>query len=128
VFYTGGGMNKTLQASADPRHAPKGCPFYIVGGSQNAALDPTASDNGKGTVCTMYFTNAQVVTTKGESTVPYIVLAHELIHSYHCLNGIKKDGPDEELWTSGIGQFDKEPLSENVIRGQLKMKLRVDYF
>jgi Effector protein len=128
AFYTGGGMNKTLQPSADPRHSPKGCPFYIVGGSQNAAKDPVATTNGQGSVCDMYFTNVQVVTTKGEATYPFIVLAHELIHSYHCLYGIKKDGSDEELWTSGLGTFADEKLSENVIRDQLKVKPRIDYF
>jgi hypothetical protein len=128
AWVSGGGMTKTLQASADPRHSPDGCPFYIVGGSQNAAFDPSASTGGQGSVCTMYFTNVQVVTTKGERTYPFIVLAHELIHSYHCLYGIKKDGKDEELWTSGIGIYASESMTENVFRKQLGLKPRTDYF
>lgn len=129
AWVAGGGMTKTLEKSADPRHAaPAGCPFYILGGSQNAAKDPSASGNGNGSVCTMFFTNVQVITTKGEVTHPFIVLAHELIHSYHCLNGIKKEGQDEELWTTGIGAFASETLSENVIRTQLGLPARKAYF
>lgn len=129
AWASGGGMAKTLQASPDPRHvAPKGCPFYLLGGSQNASKDPTAAGNGSGSVCTMYYTNVQVITSKGEASFPYIVLAHELIHSYHCLTGIRKDGPDEELWTTGIGKFKDEKLSENAIRQQLGLKLRTEYF
>jgi hypothetical protein len=121
-------MERTLEASPDPRHSPKGCPFYILGGSQNAAKDPVAAENSQGSVCTMFFTNVQIITSKGEATQPFIVLAHELIHSYHCLNGIKKDGKDEELWTTGIGIYEKEPISENAIRDQFKMALRLEYF
>lgn len=123
-----GGMDKTLVASADPRHSPKDCPFYLLGGSQNAAKDPTASGNKDGSVCTMYFTNVQVITSKGEATQPYIVLAHELIHSYHCVTGIRLDGPNEELWTTGIGAYATEAISENAIRGELGLPLRAEYF
>lgn len=124
------GGKQTLNPSIDPRHSPEGCPFYRLGGSKNAAKDPVASTNGQGSVCTMYFTNAELLTSKGEKAYPFIVLAHELIHSYHCLYGIKKDGKDEELWTTGIGVFADEKLTENVFRTQLKVAggLRTQYF
>ncbi|MGH7625634.1 MAG: M91 family zinc metallopeptidase [Gemmatimonadaceae bacterium] len=128
AWVPGGGTSKTLEPSPDPRHVgANGCPFYILGGSLNAAKDPAASTNKQGSVCKMLFTNVQVVTTNGEKTQPYIVLAHELIHSWHCLTGIKKDGPDEEVWTTGIGKFASEPLSENVIRTQLGVQPRTIY-
>lgn len=116
-------------ASASDRHiAPNGCNHYIMGSSANAALDPTASGDGTGSVCKMMFTNAQFLNSKGEMvTHPYIVLAHELIHSYHCLYGIKKP-KDEELWATGIGIYAGEPMSENVFRTQLKLPPRLEYY
>lgn len=122
-------MGGTIQASSDARHvAPNGCNAYLVGSSANAALDPTASGDGTGSVCKMMFTNAQFLNSKGEMvTQPFIVLAHELIHSYHCLYGIKK-AKDEELYTTGIGIYADEPMSENVFRTQLKLKPRVEYY
>ncbi len=130
AYYSGGGMNKTLMPSVDPRHkAPEGCMFYKVGGSQNAAKDPASSTlKGQGTVCTMYFTNVEVITSKGETARPYIVLAHELIHSYHCLYGIKKEGKDEELCTTGIDGFEDQEITENKIRTELKVQKRLAYF
>ncbi len=107
--------------------APKGCRHYIVGSSANASKSPTDSENGQGSVCDMLFTNAQFVTSKGERSAPFVVLAHELIHSYHCLYGIKK-GEDEELWTTGIGTYADEALSENVFRTQFGMPPRAEYY
>jgi len=112
-----------LVKSDDSKHRPEGCPFYTAGGSCNAAVVPGSSDNGQGTVCYMNFTNVQVSTSKGEKVYPYIVLAHELIHSYHCLYGIKKKGKDEELWTTGIGVFRDEVMSENTLRKLLAPEL-----
>ncbi|MFZ6648539.1 M91 family zinc metallopeptidase [Undibacterium sp. TJN25] len=134
VFFSGGGMKKNLVPSNDPRHqapaeAPDGCQFYKLGGSKNAAKDANASTTqGQGSVCTMYFTNVEVMTSKGESARPYIVLAHELIHSYHCLYGIKKDGKDEELCTTGIEGFEDQDITENKIREELKIQKRIAYF
>ena len=107
--------------------APRGCNHYIIGSSCNAALSTEDSENGQGSVCDMMFTNAQFITSKGEPARPFIVLAHELIHSYHCLYGIKKS-EDEELWTTGIGAYENEPMSENVFRDQLKLPRREEYY
>ncbi len=108
--------------------APKGCRHYIVGSSANAAVSPDKSYEGKGgSVCKMMFNNAQFITSKGKSVRPYLVLAHELIHSYHCLYGLKKQD-DEELWTSGIGMYSSDPITENVFRTRYKLPLRTDYY
>lgn len=118
----------TIAASDDKRHiAPNGCNHYLIGSSANAAVNPVDSDNGKGTVCKMMFTNAQMITSRGESARPYVVLAHELIHSYHSLYGIKKP-KDEELWTTGIGIYSDDPLTENVFRAQFKLAPRTEYY
>ncbi len=76
----------------------------------------------------MRFTNVQVVTRRGEKAEPYVVLAHELIHSLHCLQGIKMDGRDEELWTTGLGKYENNPMSENVFRAQFGLAKRQRYF
>jgi hypothetical protein len=107
--------------------APRGCNHYLVGSSANAAINPIDSTNSQGSVCDMMFTNAQFISSRGEQIRPHIVLAHELIHSYHCLYGIKKND-DEELWASGIGKYDQEPISENVFRKQFKIPLRTEYY
>ena len=118
------GMTKTDR----PQYAPEGCPFWIEGGSSNAAVHQMGATNGTGSVCFMRFSNVQIMTRKGEKTYPFIVLAHELIHSLHCLQGIKMDGKDEELWTTGIGKYTDNPMSENAFRSQFGLPLRNQYF
>jgi len=129
VYGAGGSRTVTGMSKSDrPAYSPEGCPFWIDGGSSNAAVDQMAATDGTGSVCFMRFHNAQVMTRKGESTHPYIVLAHELIHSLHCLQGIKKDGKDEELWTTGLGQFTDESMSENAFRSAFGVAPRNQYF
>ncbi len=135
-FVAGSATDRTLETTSEEKFSPEGCPFYKVGGSQNQAVDTAATDNGQGTVCIMKFTNVEITTTKGEATNPFVVLAHELIHSWHCLYGIRKDGPDEELWTTGIGNFEKHAwnprtdidISENIFRDEFGIRRRERYF
>ncbi|MFT8243341.1 hypothetical protein [Roseomonas sp. BN140053] len=119
--------NPTMQS--DDGGTPRKCPFCVVGGSANAAVDVMAAQDGTGTVCNMLFTNTQVITSKGEATQPFLVLAHELIHSYHCLYGVRApDGDDEELKTTGVGRWaGTKHVTENHFRKQFGIKLRVDY-
>lgn len=128
VVYGDGGKKTVLgiTKSDDPKYAPKGCPFYGGDSSFNKCIDIMSAGNGQGTVCEMHFSNAQIMTSKGEKTVPFVVLAHELIHSYHGLYGIRKDTGEEE-WTTGIGAFEGEPISENAFRSQMNMQPRKDY-
>nr|WP_076588712.1 M91 family zinc metallopeptidase [Vibrio ostreicida] len=107
-----------ISPSKQAKFAPKGCPFWMAGGSHNAAADPKAATNSFGSVCFMHFSNVQVMTRKGEKADPYVVLAHELIHSLHCLQGTTIDGKDEELWTTGLGKYADNPMSENAFRRQ----------
>ncbi len=117
-----------MSLSDKPEHSPNGCSFYLDGGSANQALDNIADANGDGTVCYMHFSNAQVVTRKGERADPHIVLAHELIHSLHALKGSTKFGEDEELWTTGLSPYEDEPMSENTFRAAFNLPLRARYF
>ncbi len=70
---------------------------------------------------------APAKTSKGETMFSFITLAHELIHSLHHVTGTRKD-EDEELWTTGIGMYIDEPMSENGIRKEFAMSLRIEYY
>jgi len=103
-----------------------GCRFHIDGGSANEAVSPVAASNGTGSVCYMRFTNAQIMTRNEEGTLPYIVLAHELIHSLHAVTGVIKDN-DEEHWTTGIGRYQHTGMSENGFRAAFGIPRREAY-
>lgn len=129
LYDSDGQANVTgMTASNQARFAPQGCPFWMAGGSHNSAVNQTAATNATGSVCYMHFTNVQVMTRKGEKAEPYVVLAHELIHSLHCLQGTKMDGKDEELWTTGLGKYSNNPMSENCFRRQFGLAERTQYF
>jgi hypothetical protein len=98
-----------------------------MSGSCNAAADQSGASGG-GSVSTIYFNNTVLLTSRGEQSYPFIVLAHELIHAYHALYGLKKDGPDEELYTTGIDKFAGEEITENKIREEAGLKQRTAYF
>jgi hypothetical protein len=129
VTYGDGGSQTItgMSPTAQPQFSPQGCPFWMSGGSSCEAVDQQAADNGTGTVCRMRFSNVQIMTSKGEKADPYIVLAHELIHSLHCLEGIRAN-QDEELWTTGIGKYSNNPMSENAFRSQFGLPRRNKYY
>jgi hypothetical protein len=121
------GMTKTKDPKFNPKKdKTKKCPFWIAGTSYNEALDQDAADNGNGTVCTMHFSNAQVLTNNNEKADPHIVLAHELIHSMHCLYGNRKD-EEEERWTIGLGIWASEAMTENAFREQFQLLPRTQF-
>lgn len=117
---------QTLVASDAKHHNVEGCPFHAVGGSQAISYDATAAGNGTGSVSVMKYTNAQVTTSRGETTYSFMVLAHELIHSLHHVTGTRRDN-DEELWTTGIGVYADNPMSENAFRAAFGLRLREMY-
>ena len=126
MVFTGAGMDKRPTKSDLPMHNLPGCPYYPVGGSQAVAGDVMAAGDGTGSVSIMKFTNTQVRTSKGEVTHSFIVLAHELIHSLHHVTGTRRDDVEEQ-WTSGIGVFCNEPMSENKIREAFGIPARISY-
>jgi len=126
MAFTGKGVEKALKPSAHASHNVEGCPFHPAGGSCAEAADITAAGDGTGTVSIMKYTNAQIVTSKGEATQSFVVLAHELIHSFHHVTGTRRDQGEED-WTTGIGAFADEPMSENKIRAAFGLKLREKY-
>jgi len=48
------------------------------------------------------------------------------MHSYHRLYGNKKP-KDEELWTTDIGFYTDDPLTENVFRSHFTLAPRTEY-
>lgn len=126
AYAPGSGTNKTMQPSAHPSHNVEGCPYYPSGGSVAEAADIMAAGDGTGTVSIMKYTNAQITTAKGEATLPFIVLAHELIHSLHHVTGTRRDSGEED-WTTGIGLFADNPMSENAFRKAFGIKPREKY-
>jgi hypothetical protein len=105
----------------------KPCRFHTgEGGSAAEALGDGDTD-GTGTISLMKYTNAQILTGKGEHTHSFIVLAHELIHSYHHVCGIKNKSGKEEQWTTGIGEFQDAPMSENAFRDAFGIGRRNNY-
>jgi hypothetical protein len=118
----GGTMYKKKDDSFDGE-----CRFYKRrGGSHNVNVDNSKAENGQGTVCKMFYTNAQIMTGKGEPTLPFIVLAHELIHSYNGLYGCRHPSEEEER-TTGLGKWKDEKYSENAFRAAFKIALREEY-
>ena len=91
-----------------------GCPFWMDGSSSNSAANISTSNQSS--VCFMKFSNVQITTRQGEKADPYIVLAHELIHSLHSLQGTTKNGREEEEWTTGIGKYENDLMTENGFR------------
>lgn len=125
--YTGVGMEMAMQPSAHKLHNIDGCTFYPTGGCSAEAGDIMAAGVlGQGSVSVMKYTNAQIMTAKGESTVSFIVLAHELIHCLHHVTGTRKDSGEEE-WTSGIGDYADAEMTENAFRAQFNLGARENY-
>lgn len=68
------------------------------------------------------------------------MLAHELIHAYHAMNGTSMMSKADDVWfygkgqrleeerATGIGRFQQEPFSENSIRYELGYPMRASYF
>lgn len=125
-----GKIEPVIKTSANPGHNPKDCHFYSVGGSFAEAANPACDSDKMGTVSIMHYTNAQTFSQgsgEREHTWPYIVLAHELIHSLHHVLGIRNNNGEEEEWTSGLGKFIDEPMSENKMRDAFGHPLRKAY-
>ena len=126
LAYSPGSANlDTLAPSSHAAHNIKDCPFHGYGSSRNMAVDQLQTSKG-GTVCYMEYANTQVLASGGTITWPHIVLAHELIHSYHCLYGIHADAK-EKPQTSGIGEYANEHMSENGFRKAFKLPPRLTY-
>jgi len=123
--------------------------------------DWTNAENGIGANAIVNFNPTQKVkflvkdndTGKGfwENLIPHIVLAHELIHAYHIVNGISKLGrvnytyeyidketnilqkkiehstDIEELYTMGVSEYEWILITENKIRKEQEENERIGY-
>lgn len=125
VYSQGSTERDALAASHHPKHNIQGCRFYKYGSSSNKCVD-AMQDDKNGTVCHIDFANTQVQESNGEITWPHIVLAHELIHSYHCLYGLHA-GSQEEAKTTGIDGYESEEFTEQAFRREFGLSERKGY-
>jgi len=67
--------------------------------------------------------------TNPDDSPGYIVLGHELIHSFRMMIGkrLVHNGWEEEAMTSGIWQFSRWNYTENSLRGEAGLPLRNTY-
>lgn len=64
-----------------------------------------------------------------ERRVQAVIIGHELIHAWRCMAGrrVVSDGWEEEAMTTGIGPFAGWRLTENALRGELGLSVRMSY-
>jgi hypothetical protein len=83
--------------------------------------------NGTGTQTQVKYNQNTIYTPDG-SRPNFIGLAHELIHAMHNLHGdASANTQTEEHRTVGIGLFAGEAISENTIRAEHGVPLRIAY-
>jgi len=115
------------------------------GSGTNAIIDFNMNVNGKIVVPTRG--DHPEETPQERSMLPHIILAHELIHAYHIVNGIseskerveyihnyprigeKEYVDEEELYTIGLtDKYKDEYITENKIRKEQGEKIRIAYW
>lgn len=101
------------------------------GGSKASAVREDLAKNGIGSPSGVAWNpNIYVVPGQG-SRPPFIGLAHELVHAWHNVNGIKRQNYDEEEeFTVGLGQWavaNPNAITENVIRLEHGLSIRLQY-
>lgn len=126
MAFPGVGVQKELTNSAHPYHNLSGRPFHGLGGSSAEAVDVMAAGDGTGSCSIVRYTNAQMMTRKGEASFSFIALAHELIHSLHHVTGTRREH-DEEAWTTGIAGYGNDQMTENAFRRTFQLPLRERY-
>ncbi len=103
------------------------CSYHADEGGSNAeAFNKQHSSDGQGTVSVMKFTNAQIMTRKGEPALPFMVLAHELIHCLHHVTGTTFN-LNEEPRTVGFPPYDTEKYTEQKFRAAFNKDARKTY-
>jgi hypothetical protein len=103
---------------------------------------PDSETPGRGSATNIRWNSSQIlIPLTGKHVPPFIGLAHELIHAYHHLYGLKKTTEkkwmheagiemttqEEEWYTTGIKGYEEEEITENKIRDEWKIELRTDY-
>lgn len=110
----------------------KGKGRLIPGISSKTSLQEdnrTAASNGTGSVCTLFYSNTEILSDEGTWFIPHITMGHELIHCLHGLKGIMNpDNRLEEYSTVGIKGYENNIYSENKLRKEAGFPLRTKYF
>ena len=123
-FGPGSTVRDVLEPSFNPAHSPPGRRFYRADGCNTEAADVNASGDGSGSVAIVRYSNAHMDVVGGVVTPSFIVLAHELIHALHFLEGVR-DPVDEENLTRGIGVHSRLAITERAIRDEWGLPARL---
>ena len=88
-----------------------------------------AAIGGGGSVCWLFYSNLEVMSSSGEALVPFITMGHELIHCLRALEGRSLPvGDKREEWaTTGI-KGETYFITENDLRQEAGIALRTKYF
>lgn len=87
-----------------------------------------AATGGTGSVCTLFYSNNEIVSASGEWLPPHITMGHELIHCHHALYGVMRvDNREEEYFTVGM-KNQAGMYTENMLRNDANIPLRTKYF
>ena len=122
---------REIVPSNAPEHNVDHLPYYRINGSFTEAADADAADDGTGSVSVIRYSNAHLRVEGGVVTPSFIVLVHELIHALHHVTGTRLTGPNEELWTTGIGhygQYQMTQMTENAFRWYFGLPERLNYY
>lgn len=123
-YVPGSAVSRTLLPSSNPAHNPPDRPFYQdTQGISTEGVNPVDTDNGRGTVCVIRFSNAFTAIIGGVYTPSYITLGHELIHALHMIRG-DRHSTDEEVKTIGLGVYRREYFTENALRHEAGLPQR----
>ena len=128
-----GGMQLVDQSKYDAWKGGQGQLIPSLGAKTSA--EPTTKQGGAdttpsvGCTCWVNYSNIEILSKDGTWHIPYIAMAHELIHCWHTLNGLSNpDMKQEEYQTVGIKGFESLPVTENKLRAEASLPIRKKYF
>lgn len=119
----------TDQAKYDAFQAGVGKLIPGIAAKTSAQEVDKGAAKGGGTVCWLFFSNNEIISGDGKWLPPHMTMGHELIHCVHALYGqTKANDKDEEWATVGIKGFENETYTENKLRANAGIELRLKYF
>lgn len=126
-----GSVTKTFEPSGFPQHNPQGRNFHSTTAAFTIAVDTEAATDGRGTISVIKYSNASMMSSGiGIMSPSFIILAHELVHAAHHIQGTKVDDGEEDR-TIGIGRWIDQPMTpivcENKIRSEAGLPFRTKY-
>ena len=88
-----------------------------------------AAIGGGGSVCWLFYSNLEMMSSTGEALVPFITMGHELIHCLRALEGRSLPvGDKREEWATVGIKGESYFITENDLRQEAGIALRTKYF